>query len=221
MDNSNFNANGSGENTGYDPIARKLQEMARQEAAASTVVPGQGTQPGGTVYPGAQTQSTSPQNSRPQPAPMPGVWYPGMPAQNNSNQGTQPAAPAYQGRPDMGRPAQPQGGYPGSGSPYQSPYASPYSGPAYGGNITPQKKSGGARTVIAVILVIALLAGVGAGAYFYKKSQDKKEQEASVSGVQTEPGAPKEIEVPSLPVSILGITNKEAKTYENGYFYVG
>ena len=221
MDNSNFNANGSGENTGYDPIARKLQEMARQEAAASAGVPGQGTQPGGTAYPGAQTQSTSPQNSRPQPAPMPGVWYPGMPAQNNSNQGTQPAAPTYQGRPDMGRPAQPQGGYPGNSSPYQSPYASPYSGPAYGGNITPQKKSGGARTVIAVILVIALLAGVGAGAYFYKKSQDKKEQEASVSGVQTEPGAPTEIEVPYLPVSILGITNKEAKTYENGYFSVG
>lgn len=216
MDNSNFNANGNGDNSGYDPIARKLQEMAKQEAAASAGAPGQGTQTGSTVYPGAQAQSTSSQSSRPQAAPMPGVWYPGMPAQSSTVQGS-----SFQGRTDMGRPTQPQGGYPGSGSPYQSPYASPYSGPAYGGNVTPQKKSSGARTFIAVIVIIAILAGVGAGAYFYKKSQDKKEQEASASGTQTEPGAPTEIGVPLLPVSILGITDKEAKTYENSYFSLG
>ncbi|MBR4781304.1 MAG: hypothetical protein IK014_08100 [Lachnospiraceae bacterium] len=216
MNNSNFNANGNGDNSGYDPIARKLQEMAKQEAAASAGAPGQRTQTGSTVYPGTQAQSTSSQSSHPQPAPMPGVWYPGMPAQSSTDQGS-----SFQGRTDMGRPNQPQGGYPGNGSPYQSPYASPYSGPVYGGNVTPQKKSGGARTVIAVILIIAILAGVGAGAYFYKKSQDKKEQEASISGTQTEPGAPTEIGDPSLPVTILGITDKEAKTYENVYFSMG
>lgn len=216
MDNSNFNANGNGDNSGYDPIARKLQEMAKQEAAASAGAPGQRTQTGSTVYPGTQAQSTSSQSSHPQPAPMPGVWYPGMPAQSSTDQGS-----SFQGRTDMGRPNQPQGGYPGNGSPYQSPYASPYSGPAYGGNVTPQKKSSGARTFIAVIVIIAILAGVGAGAYFYKKSQDKKEQEASISGTQTEPGAPTEIGDPSLPVTILGITDKEAKTYENVYFSMG
>ena len=93
-----------------DPIARKLQEMSKQNSAPApngnpapmpgVYIPGasnrsssyQGSQAQNNHYQGVQPQGTSYQSAQQSNAPAPGVWYPGMPAQNNAGQGT-----SYQG----------------------------------------------------------------------------------------------------------------------------
>ena len=183
-----------------DPIARKLQEMSKQNSVSTpnnaapmpgVYIPGASNQ--SSSYQASQTQNASYQSqqyqgTQSQAAPAPGVWYPGMPAQSNAGQGAQNAnnagasgqGAAPQGMRFQGRSQESQvGGYTGGQgtSPYASPYASPNYG-AYGNSITEKEKPSKAGIIFKIVLVLAILGIIGYGFYKYNNC-DKNENGVS------------------------------------------
>ncbi len=170
-----------------DPIARKLQEMAKQESAQNqkapmpgVYIPGasnqsssyQGNSAQGTSYQSTSYQSQQFRGTQSQGAPMPGVYIPGASNQGSGNQGTstkgsgyQNTAPQmrFQGRPDIQQ--QPTGQSGAQGGDAASQYASPYSGASYGGGITETDISGKFGKIVRVVFLLALLGVVVYGVY--------------------------------------------------------
>ena len=199
-----------------DPIAQKLQEMAKQNNASTPVnapaprpgvyIPGASNQ--SSSYQGGQGQGTSYQGQlfqgQPQSAPIPGVYIPGASNQSSSYQGngasgnqtgstqgspyqnTQPQM-RYQGRPDIQQQPAGQAGAQANGtaSPYASPYQSPYSRPVI--NTTSEKKSSPTFKIVIAVLLLAVLAMFGYGAYRYYNC-DKNENGVSYSEGKSENG---------------------------------
>ncbi len=196
-----------------DPIARKLQEMSKQNSAPApngnpapmpgVYIPGASNR--SSTYQGSQAQSNPYQGAQQSNAPAPGVWYPGMPAQNNAGQGTSYQGGAgqasssqgsatqgtrFQGRPQEsqvsgynGAPGMAGNGAPGA-SPYASPYASPNFGAAYDSGITEKPKKSIGSKIFVAILLLGLAALIGYGFYRYNNS-DKNENGVSYSTGQS------------------------------------
>ena len=169
----------------FDPIAQKLQEMAKQNSAST---PDSASAPMPGVYiPGAsnqsssysQAQSTSYQNQQFQStqsrsAAMPGVYIPGASNQGSDNQGKstqgshyQNTAPQmrFQGRPDIQQKPAGAGQSGAQGDDPASQYASPYSGSSYGGSITESDGSGKFGKICRVVFLLAILGVVLYGVY--------------------------------------------------------
>lgn len=173
-----------------DPIARKLQEMNNQSTASSSSA-NPGTQPQNTSYQSQQFRGIQSSST-----PIPGVYIPGASNQSSGNQtgstqgspyqNTQPQM-RYQGRPDIQQQSADQTGAQGAGasSPYASPYQSPYSRPVI--NTTPEKKSSPAFKIVIAVLLLAVLAMFGYGAYRYYNC-DKNENGVSYSEGKSENG---------------------------------
>ena len=167
-----------------DPIAKKLQQMS----GSGTTAPASGA----SQQPYQNTQNMYTQNQ--QSAPIPGVWVPGMQSAGNAGQGAAPAqnqqsasaqGAAPQGMRFQGRPTESQvGGYTGApagnASPYSSPYSSPYIGATYGNSITEKPKKSIGGKIFVGILLLALCALVGYGAYKYTNC-DKNENGVAYS----------------------------------------
>lgn len=165
-----------------DPIAQKLQEMAKQNTAApqnATRTLNQAAPIPGVYIPGASNQSSSYQGS--QAAVNQAGSTQGSPYQN-----TQPQM-RYQGRPDIQQQPAGQSSAPtaGAASPYASPYQSPYSRPML--DQTPEKKSSPAFKILIAVLLLAVLAMFGYGAYKYYNC-DKNENGVSYSEGKSENG---------------------------------
>ena len=201
-----------------DPIARKLQEMSKQNSAPApngnpapmpgVYIPGasnrsstyQGSQVQSNPYQGVQPQGISYQGVQQTNAPAPGVWYPGMPAQSNAGQGTsyqggagqasssQGSAP--QGMRFQGRPQEAQvGGY--TGAQGASPYASPYASPNYGAAYGSGITEKPKKSIGSKIFVAILLLGLAAliGYGFYRyNNSDKNENGVSYTEGKAEYG---------------------------------
>jgi len=182
-----------------DPIAKKLQAMAKENSAST---PSNTSAP----IPGAANQNTSYQSQQfrsiqSQGAPIPGVYIPGASSQSTPYQGgqTQSASPQpshyqntapqmrFQGRPDIQQQPAGQTGAQGDGtsSPYSSPYQSPYSRTTISSE--PEKKSSPVFKIVLVVLFLAALAMFGYGAYKYYNC-DKNDDGVSYSTGKSENG---------------------------------
>ena len=173
-----------------DPIARKLQEMNNQSTASSSSA-NPGTQPQNTSYQSQQFRGIQSSST-----PIPGVYIPGASNQSSGNQSqstqgtsyqnTQPQM-RYQGRPDIQQQPAGQAGAQANGtaSPYASQYQSPYARPMI--NNTPEKKSSPAFKIVIAVLLLAVLAMFGYGAYRYYNC-DKNENGVSYSEGKSENG---------------------------------
>lgn len=169
----------------FDPIAQKLQEMAKQNSAST---PDSASAPMPGVYiPGASNQSSSYsqnqstsyqsqqfQSTQSQGAAMPGVYIPGASNQGSSNQGKstqgshyQNTAPQmrFQGRPDIQQKPAGAGQSGAQGDDPASQYASPYSGSSYAGGITETDNSGKFGKIVRMVFLLAILGVVLYGVY--------------------------------------------------------